>query len=86
MDGHIRHRHGEPRPDGGEQRCFTPERFFGFLALGEFRDEVAADIDGEAVPATAGDGEGHAREGRAGGEDRRPVGIGYAVGNLRVDQ
>ena len=64
----------------------APQRLFGFLALREFRDEAAAYVDGEAVPAAAGDREGHVGKRRAGGEDRRPVGIGYAVGDLKFDQ
>jgi hypothetical protein len=86
MDRHAGHGHGKLGTDGGKQRCLAPQSLFGFLALGEFGDEAVVYVDGEAVPAAAGDREGQAGEGRAGGEDRRPVGIGYAAGDLKFDQ
>ncbi|WP_245426624.1 hypothetical protein [Mesorhizobium sp. YM1C-6-2] len=86
MDRHVRHRHGEPRPDGSQQRCLAPQRLLGLRTLGKLRYEPAADIDGNAVPAPAGNCEGLAGEGRMGGQDSRPEGIGYAVWNLKIDQ
>jgi len=86
MDRHVGHRHGESRPDGSQQRRLAPQRLLGLRTLRKFRDEPAADIDGDAVPAPAGDREGYVCERRTGGEDSRPEGFGYAVWNLKIDQ
>src|SRR5689334_2023549 len=54
---HVRHRHGEFRPDRGEKRRLPPQGLMSLRTLGKFRDEAPTYIDSEAVPAAPGDGE-----------------------------